>query len=69
MKQKQLLIILGAAGIILGLLLTKSKFIILSQIFITSLLLVLDFTPYLIGGISNTTIYQLSLLVVLYGNR
>lgn len=30
---------------------------------------VLDFTPYLIGGISNTTIYQLSLLVVLYGNR
>lgn len=52
-----------------GLLLTKSKFIILSQIFITSLLLVLDFTPYLIGGISNTTIYQLSLLVVLYGNR
>lgn len=53
-----------------GLLLTKSKFIILSQIFITSLLLVLDFTPYyLIGGIFNTTIYQLSLLVVLYGNR
>lgn len=34
-----------------------------------SMLLVLDFTPYLIGGISNTTIYRLSLLVVLYGNR